>query len=66
LVPSVLPGDPSYNAANAAVQLVRCLPGLNFDIADMPYTSAAEVQAGIAAGELNCSLGRVLGAAVVG
>jgi len=65
LVPSVLPGDPSYNAANAAVQLVRCLPGLNY-IADMPYTSAAEVQAGIAAGELNCSLGRVLGAAVVG
>lgn len=63
LVLTAVPGDPDYNAA---VQLVRCRPGPNFDIADMPYTSAAEVQAGITAGKLTCVLGLVLAAPVTG
>ena len=63
MVLTAVPGDPGYNGA---VQLVRCLAGPNFDIAEMPYTSADEVQAGIAAGELTCSFGRVLAAPVVG
>lgn len=63
MVLSAVPGDPGYNGA---VQLVRCLAGPNFDIAEMPYTSAAAVQAGIAARELTCSFGRVLAAPVVG
>ena len=63
MVLTAVPGDPGYNGA---VQLVRCLAGPNFDIADMPYTSADEVQAGIAAGGLTCSFGRVLAAPVVG
>ena len=63
MVLTAVPGDPDYNGA---VQLVRCLPGPNFDIADMPYTSAAAVEAGIGAGELNCTPARVLAAPVVG
>ncbi len=63
MVLTAVPGDPGYNGA---VQLMPCSPGTNFDIADMPYASAAEVEAGIAAGELNCRLGRVLSAPVVG
>ncbi len=63
MVLTAVPGDRDYNGA---VQLVRCLPGPNFDVADMPYTSAAEVEAAIAAGELTCSAGRVLAAPVVG
>ncbi len=63
MVLTAAPGDREYNGA---VQLVRCVPGPNFDIADMPYTSAAAVEAGIAAGELSCSVGRILAAPVVG
>ncbi len=63
MVLTAVPGDPGYNAA---VQLVRCRPGPNFDIADMPYTSAAEVEAGIAAQELSCTPIRILAAPVVG
>ena len=63
MVLTAVPGDPGYNGA---VQLVRCVPGPNFDIADMPYTSAADVEAGIAAGELSCTPIRILAAPVVG
>lgn len=63
MVLTAVPGDRDYNGA---VQLVRCVRGPNFDIADMPYTSEAEVQAGIVAGELSCTAGRVLAAPVVG
>ena len=63
MVLTAVPGDPDYNAA---VQLVRCSATPNFDIADMPYTSAAEVEAGIAAGKLTCTPIRILMAPVVG
>ena len=63
MVLTAVPGDPGYNGA---VQLVRCLPGPNFDIAKMPYTSADAVEAGIAAGELSCTPIRILMAPVVG
>ena len=63
MVLTAVPGDPGYNAA---VQVVRCLPGPNFDGTDVPYTSAAEVEAAWAAGELSCAFGRVLAAPVVG
>lgn len=63
MVLTAVPGDPGYNGA---VQLMPCGRGPNFDVADMPYTSAAEVEAGIAAKELTCRLGRVLSAPVVG
>ena len=43
------PGDPGYNAA---WRVWRVGPGPNFSVADMPYTTAAEVEAGIAAGKL--------------
>jgi hypothetical protein len=43
------PGDPDYTGAWT---VVRVTPGPNFDPRDMPYTSAAEVRAGITAGEL--------------
>lgn len=63
MVLTAVPGDASYNGA---VQLVRCVSGPNFDIADMPYTSAQQVEAAIAAGELNCTnTGRILAAPVV-
>jgi hypothetical protein len=63
MVLSAIPGDPSYNAA---VQVVRCVAGPNFATANMPYTSAAAVEAGIARGELQCVLGAVLLSPVVG
>ncbi|HWI05952.1 MAG TPA: hypothetical protein VNT54_00375 [Solirubrobacteraceae bacterium] len=64
MVLTAVPGDPGYNGA---VQLVRCGKGPNFATADtMPYTSAQEVEAGIAAGALNCTPVRVLAAPVVG
>lgn len=63
MVLTAVPGDPGYNAA---VQAVRCLPGPSFSVADMPYTSAAEVEAGRAAGKLTCSPTRVLLSPVVG
>ena len=43
------PGDPGYTGAWT---VVRITPGPNFDAGDMPYTSAAQVRAGISAGEL--------------
>jgi hypothetical protein len=43
------PGDPGYTGAWT---VVRVTPGPNFDAADMPYISEAEVLAGVAAGEL--------------
>jgi hypothetical protein len=48
-VTSTAPGDPDYTGA---WRVMRVLPGPNFDIANMPYTSEAEVLAGAAAGEL--------------
>ncbi len=63
MVLTAVPGDAGYNGA---VRLVRCVRGPNFDIADMPYTSAQQVEAAIAAGELNCTnTGRILAAPVV-
>lgn len=46
---STAPGHPGYTAS---WQLVLAVPGPNFDPADMPYTSVAQVLAGVAAGEL--------------
>jgi hypothetical protein len=43
------PGDRGYTGAWT---VVRVTPGPNFDIGNMPYTSEAEVLAGVAAGEL--------------
>lgn len=62
MVLTAMPGDTGYNAA---VRLVRCVPGPNFAIADMPYTSGQQVQAGIAAGELSCTWRGILAAPVV-
>ena len=63
MVLTAVPGDRGYNAA---VRLWRCTAGPNFNIANMPYTSAAEVRAGIAAGELTCTRRGILLAPVVG
>jgi len=46
---SAVPGSPGYSAAWALIQVV---PGPNFSVADMPYTSEAAVLAGAAAGKL--------------
>ena len=46
---SAAPGSPDYTGTWTVNVVV---PGPNFDIADMPYTSVAAVQAGIAAGKL--------------
>lgn len=62
MVLTAVPGDRGYNAA---VRLVRCVPGPNFDIAKMPYTSAQEVEAAIAADELTCAPQAILAAPVV-
>jgi hypothetical protein len=63
MVVTAVPGDPDYNAA---IELVNCFAGPSFNIADMPYTSAAAVQAGIAASELTCvATGRILLSPVV-
>ena len=43
------PGDPDYTGAWTVVHVA---PGPNFDADGMPYTSEAEVLAGVAAGEL--------------
>jgi hypothetical protein len=43
------PGDPGYTGAWT---VVRADPGPNFNIGKMPYTTEAEVLAGVAAGEL--------------
>lgn len=46
---STAPGQPGYTASWS---LILAVPGPAFDPADMPYTSVARVQAGVAAGEL--------------
>jgi hypothetical protein len=46
---STAPGHPGYTASWS---LILAVPGPAFDPADMPYTSVAQVQAGVAAGEL--------------
>jgi hypothetical protein len=52
MVLTAVPGDEGYNGA---VRVTRCLAGPNFSIEDMPYDSAAAVEAGIAGGELVCT-----------
>jgi hypothetical protein len=44
-----VPGSPGYTGAWT---IVLTLPGPNFDVAEMPYTSVAAVQAAVAAEEL--------------
>lgn len=51
MVLTAVPGDPGYQPA---VRVRRCDEGPNFSSADFPFTSAAEVEAGIAAGQLVC------------
>lgn len=63
MVLSAAPGDPGYNAA---VQVVACFPGSSFAPEEIPYTSAAAVEAARAAGKLTCRLGRVQLSPVVG
>lgn len=46
---STAPGQPGYTGSWS---LILAVPGPAFDSADMPYTSVAQVQAGVAAGEL--------------
>ena len=46
---STAPGHPGYTGSWS---LVLAVPGPAFDAADMPYTSVAQVQAGVANGEL--------------
>jgi len=46
---SAVPGSPGYTGAWT---IVLALPGPAFDIANMPYTSVAAVEAGVAADEL--------------
>jgi hypothetical protein len=46
---STVPGQPGYTGSWS---LILAVPGPNFDPADMPYTSVAQVQAGVASGEL--------------
>lgn len=63
MVLTAVPGDEDYNGA---VMVTRCLAGVNFSIEDMPYDSAAAVEAGIAGSELVCApvfvaLSRVVG-----
>ncbi len=45
------PGDPGYRGF---VRTVFCVEGVNFDIAAMPYTSAAAVRAAAQSGALQC------------
>jgi hypothetical protein len=46
---STAPGHPGYTASWS---LILAVPGPNFIPADMPFTSVAQVQAGVASGEL--------------
>lgn len=46
---STAPGSPGYSGAWSLIQVV---PGPNFSVADMPYTSEAAVLTGAAAGKL--------------
>ena len=65
MILTAAPGDRGYNAV---LQPLICMPGPNFTQHKMPYTSAAAVESGIAAGELSCTLyqpiqfGQVVGA----
>lgn len=52
MVLTAIPGDRGYQPA---VRISRCTAGPNFALADFPFTSATEVQAGIKAGQLTCS-----------
>jgi len=52
MVLTAVPGDPGYQPA---VRIRRCLAGPNYATADFPFTSAAEVEAAIAAGQLVCT-----------
>ncbi|HWI03480.1 MAG TPA: hypothetical protein VNT52_06565 [Acidimicrobiales bacterium] len=64
MVLTAVPGDPGYQPA---VRIRGCGPGPNFSSADFPFTSAAEVEAGIAAEQLTCSRpGPIRLASVVG
>jgi hypothetical protein len=54
MIVTAVPGDPGYSPI---VQMVSCRPGPAFNAADMPYTSEAEIRAGIAGGKLTCTLG---------
>lgn len=51
MVLTAIPGDRGYQPA---VRISRCTAGPNFALADFPFTSATEVQAGIEAGQLTC------------
>lgn len=46
---SAAPGSPGYTGT---WQIVLATPGAAFDISSMPYTSVAEILAGVGAGEL--------------
>ena len=46
---SAAPGQPGYTGSWA---LILAVPGPAFDPTDMPFTSVAQVQAGVASGEL--------------
>ncbi len=46
---STAPGQPGYTGSWS---LILAVPGPAFDPADMPFTSVAQVQAGVAVGEL--------------
>ena len=64
MVLNAVPGDPGYQPA---VRIRRCSEGPNFSSADFPFTSAAEVESAIAAGQLLCRApGAIRLASVVG
>jgi hypothetical protein len=46
---SAVPGTPDYTGAWT---LIVVIPGPNFDVNDMPYTSVAAIAAGVSAGKL--------------
>jgi hypothetical protein len=54
MIVTAVPGDPGYSPI---VQMVSCRPGPAFTVSEMPYTSEAEIRAGIAARKLTCTLG---------
>jgi hypothetical protein len=64
MVLSALPGDPGFGAR---IDVIACGPDENFETADnMPYTSAADVEAAIANRELACGFLMVLVSPVIG
>ncbi|MDQ4132325.1 MAG: hypothetical protein M3179_03770, partial [Actinomycetota bacterium] len=64
MVLTAVPGDPGYQPA---VRVRGCERGLKFSAADFPFTSTAEVEAGIAAEQLTCGrAGPIRLASVVG